>query len=78
MLLFRSEGHVRRWCDAWKMEPGAVLSLEQAWRLAAAWFADDRAAPGWARPPVEQIEALFRSLGLVEPFWNLRPSSIHP
>ncbi len=72
MLLFRSEEHVQRWCDAWRMDPGAVLSLERAWRLAAAWFADDRAAPEWNRPPVEQVESLFRSLELVEPFWRLR------
>ncbi len=72
MLLFRSEEHVRRWCDAWRMDPGAVVPLERAWRLAAAWFADDRAAPEWKRPAVEQVESLFRSLELVEPFWRLR------
>ena len=72
MLLFRAEEHVDRWCAQWGLAPGALLSLEQAWRLAAAWFAADRGAPEWRRPPVEDVEALFASLGLTGPFWNLR------
>lgn len=72
MLLFRAEEHVGRWRTQWGLAPGAMLSLEQAWRLAAAWFAPDRGAPQWRRPPVEDVEALFASLGLTGPFWNLR------
>lgn len=72
MLLFRAEEHVRRWRTQWGLAPGAMLSLEQAWRLAAAWFAADRGAPQWRCPPVEDVEALFASLGLTGPFWNLR------
>jgi len=72
MLLFRSEEHVRRWCTQWQLAPGAMLSLDQAWRLARAWFEADRSAPEWKRPPLEQVEALFASLDLTGPFWNLR------
>lgn len=72
MLLFRSEEHVTRWCDQWRMPRGGVLTLEQAWRLASAWFAADRAAPDWHRPPVDEVEALFASLGLPGDFWRLR------
>jgi hypothetical protein len=72
MLLFRSEEHVDRWCTQWALARGAVLTLEQAWRLAAAWFAEDRGAPEWRRPPVDEVETLFASLGLNGSFWALR------
>jgi hypothetical protein len=72
MLLFRDEEHVRRWCSQWQMAPGAMLSLDTAWELAQAWFSADRGAPGWARPAVEWVEALFASLGLTGEFWRLR------
>ena len=72
MLLFRSEEHVHHWCGQWGLAPGATLSLEQAWRLARAWFEADRGAPGWARPPLERVEEIFASIGLIGPFWNLR------
>jgi hypothetical protein len=72
MLLFRSEEHVECWCRQWSMPRGAILTMEQAWGLAAAWFSADRGAPGWSRPPVEVVEQLFESLGLVGSFWKLR------
>jgi hypothetical protein len=72
MLLFRSEEHVDRWCEQWKLERGALLSLEQAWWLALAWYGFDRREPAWRRKNVEEIEALFKDLGLTSPFWNLR------
>ena len=72
MLLFRSEEHVLRWCRQWSLDPGAMLSLDTAWSLARAWFAADRGAAAWLRPPVEQVEALFASLGFTGTFWKLR------
>lgn len=72
MLLFRSEEHVERWCQQWHLPHGATLSLDQAWRLARAWFYADRGAPEWRRPPVEDVERLFSSLGLDGGFWQLR------
>jgi len=72
MLLFRSEEHVDRWCEQWRLSRGAILTLEQAWRLAQAWFSADRGAPEWRRPPVEEVETLFAALGLAGAFWKLR------
>ena len=72
MLLFRDEEHIGRWCDQWRMERGAVLSLDRAWRLALAWFSADRGASAWRRPAVDEVEALFATLGLTDPFWKLR------
>ena len=72
MLFFRSEEHVDRWCGQWHLARGALLSLEQAWRLASAWFQADRGAPDWRRPTVDEVESLFGSLGLTGAFWRLR------
>ena len=72
MLLFRSEEHVDRWCRQWSLPRGGLLTLEQAWHLASAWFAADRGAPDWRRPPVDEVEALFARLRLTGRFWALR------
>ena len=72
MLLFRSEEHVARWCEQWRLPRGAVLPLEQAWRLSRAWFHADRGAPQWRRPTVDEVDTLFQQLGLTGPFWSLR------
>jgi hypothetical protein len=70
MLIFRSEEHIERWCKAWKLAPGAVLSVEQAWKLADAWYRDRR-LPDWRRRTVDEAHALFDSLGLTSEFWRL-------
>ena len=72
MLLFRSEEHIDRWCTQWRFERGAVLSLETGWRLAHAWYAEDRRNPEWRRRTVDEVEDLFSQLGLTSPFWALR------
>ena len=72
MLFFRSEEHVDRWCRQWNLAVGAVLSVDQAWRLAQAWYRQDRREPDWRRKTVEESEALFAELGLTSSFWSLR------
>lgn len=72
MLLFRSEEHVDRWCEQWKLARGAQLSLEQGWRLAQAWYGPDRREPNWRRKTVEETEAVLAELGLTSAFWSLR------
>ena len=72
MLLFRDEEHVGRWCRQWQLPRGGVLTLDRAWRLAKGWFTDDRGAPEWKRPPIEEVETLFASLELTGEFWALR------
>jgi len=71
MLYFRSEEHVDRWCKAWRLERGAVMTLDQGWRLASAWF-DDRRNPAWRRKTIDEIESVFGSIGLTSQFWSLR------
>jgi len=70
MLLFRSEEHIERWCSAWSQPRGAVLSLDQCWRLADAWY-HNRMRPEWRRPTVDEAHALFARLGLIGDFWRL-------
>ena len=71
MLLFRDEEHVDRWCRARELPRGALLTPEQGWRLAHAWF-KDKLQPGWRRYTLEETETLLAGLGLSGPFWQLR------
>lgn len=71
MLFFRSEEHIDRWCKQWRMPRGAVLSVEQAWRLAVAWYGPDRRDPAWRRKTRDEVDALFDELGLTGDFWSL-------
>ena len=70
MLLFRSEEHVRDWAEVRGIAPGAVFAPHQGWRLAQAWFSD-RLEPAWRRRTPEEAHAIFASIGLTGPFWDL-------
>jgi len=72
MLLFRSEEHVAEWLRMWNLARGEVLSLDQCWRLALAWYGPDRREAHWRRKTVEETERLFAELGLTSVFWRLR------
>ncbi len=71
MLLFRSEVHIERWSETWRQPRGSLLSIEQVWGLAQAWYADDRRRPGWRRKTMAEAQEIFTSLGLTSPFWQL-------
>lgn len=71
MLLFRSEEHVDRWCEARGVSRGAILSLDEGWRLASIWYAD-RLEPDWRRRTPEEAQSVFDGLGLTGAFWRLR------
>ena len=71
MLLFRSEDHVDRWCQARDLSPGGILTPEQGWRLARGWYRD-KVRPEWRRHTLEETESLLENVGLTGPFWNLR------
>jgi len=71
MLLFRDEEHVNRWCAARSLTPSATMTPEQGWNLAYEWF-KDRLKPDWRRYTVEETESIFRDIGLVGKFWQLR------
>ena len=69
MLLFRSEEHIDRWCKAWRLTRGGVLSIDQAWKLADAWYRE-RMSPTFRRRTVDEAHELFASLGLTSEFWR--------
>jgi hypothetical protein len=72
MLLFRSEEHVDRWCRQAGLPRGGLLSVEQCWRLAQAWYSADRRDPAWRRLTVDEAEACLADIGLTGDFWRLR------
>jgi len=73
MQLFRSEEHVRRWCEERNREPGAIFPLDQMWELADAWYRD-RLSPEFRRRTPEEAEALFASVGLTGDAWRFSGS----
>lgn len=70
MLLFRSEEMVNRWCKAWKLPRGSILSPSKCWALAREWY-HDRRDPKWRRRTVDEAHALFAQLGLTGDAWKL-------
>ncbi len=48
-----------------------MLTIEQAWKLAFAWYGN-KMEPTWRRATLDETEALLTDLGLTGPFWNLR------
>jgi hypothetical protein len=71
MLLFRDEEHILRWRSQWSQPPGATMTIDQAWQLAAGWFSN-RMSPDWRRATLDEAEALLAKIGLTGPFWSLR------
>jgi hypothetical protein len=72
MLLFRSEEHVDRWSEERGLERGELVTLEQIWALARAWYAD-ALSPDFRRRTPDEAQAFFTEIGLTGPFWQLRP-----
>jgi hypothetical protein len=70
MRLFRSEEHVKRWCEVAGVAVGAVFSVDAMWRLAQLWF-HDRLSPRWRRVTMDEAHAIFSRAGLTGPFWRL-------
>ena len=69
MMLFKSEQHLAKWLQARGVPRGSVLSLEQAWRLAMAWYHDPR-DPRWRPRTREEQQAVVNSVGLRGAFWR--------
>ena len=69
MLLFRSEEHVDRGCRIREIPRRPLITLEQLWELAVAWYSN-RLAPEARRPMGAEIAAIFEKLGVTGPFWK--------
>lgn len=59
-----------RWCDQWNQLRGAIISLEQQWKLAQAWYVD-RMDMEWRRKTTGEIDLLWQELGFASPFWDV-------
>lgn len=70
MLLFRSEEHIDAWSAVRELPRGYILTVEQAHRLARAWYSD-KLRPDWRRKTPAETAQLFASLDLRGPFWHL-------
>jgi hypothetical protein len=69
MLFFRSEERVNEWCRDHGIPRRPILSLEQLWQLAVAWY-DTRLTPEARRPKPEEMRRIFAGIGLEGPFWD--------
>jgi hypothetical protein len=69
MLLFRSEETVERWCRARGIPRRPLVSLDQLWTLALAWY-ENRLTVESRRPAAHEMVGIFASVGLVGPFWD--------
>jgi hypothetical protein len=49
---------------------GAIVPLEQAWRLAGPWYAD-RLDEAWTPRTPEVMQRLFTEAGLTGEFWRV-------
>ena len=52
------------------MAKGAVVPVEQVWRLAGPWYAD-RLDENWSPRTGETMERLLGAAGLTGEFWQL-------
>jgi hypothetical protein len=71
MLFFQSEELLNQWLVAQKAQRGAVLSISQLWELARRWYGD-RMSPQYHGRTIEQIQEIFKGLGLASRFWKAR------
>lgn len=69
MLFFRSEERVDEWCRAHDLPKRPLVSLEQLWQLAVAWYVN-RLSPDARRPRPAEMRQIFAGVGLTGPFWD--------
>lgn len=69
MLFFRSEARVIEWCSAGGHPVRPLVSIEQLWGLARAWYTT-RLRPTSRRPDPAEMREIFSGLGLTGPFWD--------
>jgi hypothetical protein len=69
MLFFRSEERVEQWCRLRGLPRRPLVSLDQLWKLAVAWYAS-RLRPDARRPGPAEMRRIFAGVGLGGPFWD--------
>ena len=69
MLFFRSEEQVDNWCRAHNTTKKPLVSLDQLWQLAVAWY-DNRLDRDARRPRPDEMRQIFSAVGLEGSFWD--------
>jgi hypothetical protein len=69
MLLFRSEESVEAWCSTRDLPVRPMLTLEQLWQLALAWYSN-RLTEESRRPGPDEMASIFAHIGLTDAFWD--------
>jgi hypothetical protein len=70
MVFFSSEAHLDQWKEKNGVVGGAALTLGQTIKLSLPLY-KTKMSLDYARPPKEQLQAYFGSLGLTGDFWRL-------
>ena len=69
MLFFRSEERVREWCLKRGLPVRPLVTLDQLWGLAYAWYSTRLDAHA-RRPQPDEMRRIFAGLGLTGDFWD--------
>jgi hypothetical protein len=69
MLFFRSEDLVKAWCRSHGIVTRPLVTMEQLWELAVAWY-ESRISPEARRPGPAEMRQIFARVGLNDPFWD--------
>lgn len=69
MLLFRSEESVEKWCRERNLSVNPIITLDQLWQMALAWYSN-RLTEESRRPGPDEIVEIFGRIGLTDPFWD--------
>ena len=70
MLFFRSEEALNEWLASRHAERGEVFSIPRLWELSQRWY-QDRLSPEFHGRTVEQVQEIFKEMGLTSAFWNI-------
>jgi len=70
ILFFRSEEALDQWLVAKQAERGAVLTIPQLWELSQRWY-QDRLSPAYHGRTMEEVQAIFKTVGLTSSFWYI-------
>ncbi len=74
MSFFRSEERVNEWCRERGLQKRPLISLDQLWKLAVAWYAN-RLSREARRPGPAEMREIFARIGLEGPFWDPQSDS---
>jgi hypothetical protein len=69
ILFFSSGPEIDGWCARHGLPRGEAIDIATGVALARAWFGD-YLEPTWRRKSPDEAQQVFRSLGLMAPFWR--------